>query len=184
LVERLSDGGVALPAIPPEQRHPCGASILGLYFAQLFESEVAVLDLRPERFAAVASDDGWVLQWSPRPYYLRWPPAFLDGIRGLYRGFYREDWQLFDRALEQLNLTAARAAFLRQFGENQQAVQFRTSHLVDSLHDSFVACRKARQQLSGAFLALGFYLTTLYGALELLDVPLDVRAAFDAVVAA
>lgn len=183
LVEQLSDRRVALSTISPEQRRSCGSSILGLYFAQLFDAEMAVLDLRPERFAAVASADQWDLQWSPRPYYFRWPPEFLDGLRGLYRGFYRQDWKLFDQALEQLNLSPAREAFLRQFGEDQHAVQFRTSHLVDSLHESFVACRIARRKLSGAFLALGFYLTTLYTALESLDVALDVRAIFDGLAA-
>lgn len=96
----------------------------------------------------------------------------------MYRGFYTDDSELFDRALAQLHLQPAKEAFVRHFGAAQDAVVFRTVHLVGSLHESFVRCREGRQKLSGNFLALGFYLTTLYQSLEALDVALDVRRAF------
>jgi hypothetical protein len=165
--------------LTPEQAKRFGESILRLYFAQLFESETGLLDLRPDRFSLCtnAGAEGAAI-WSPRPYYLRWAADFRQGIRDLYRGFYAEDGTLFDEALEQLQLTPAKQAFVRQFGEGQEAVVFRTSHLVDSLHESFVCCHQAKKKLSGQFLAFGFYLTTLYQSLELLDAPLDVRGAF------
>lgn len=172
--------GVPLSSIDSERRTEVGHRILWLYFSQLFHADTTVLDLRPERFSLVESPGQEpLLHWGPRPYFIRWPASFLEGIRGMYRGFYQGDSELFDRALAQLKLTPAKAAFIKHFGEDQDAVLFRTSHLVRSLHESFVCCRQDKQRLSGAFLALGFYLTTLYQSLESLDVALDAKAAFN-----
>ncbi len=157
-----------------EEKKAQGERLLRLYFWQIMHADTAVLDLRPARLSCRASKT----QWSPNQYLIRWPSAFLENLRGLYRGFYQDDDALFEKSLQALNMEPAKETFLQHFGEGQEAVVFHTRNLIFSLHHSFVACRNAKKKLSGSFLALGLYLTTLYQSLELLKVPLDVRKAF------
>lgn len=180
-VRELSGEGIALRDTPNELRQKIGQSLLQLYFRQLLYSESAVLDLAPERFRLLRADESaWSLEWAPRSYHYRWPDAFLGGLREVYRGFYCDQPHRFDEGIAALRLTPSKDIFRRQFGENQEAVRFETADLISNLHESFVRCKEEKQQLSGSFLALGFYLTTLYQSLETLGVALNARTAFSA----
>lgn len=173
-----AESKLSLADCPPAHRQEVGERILRLYFSQLMHYETTLLDLRPERFTVIVDGDSARLVWNPKAYWLSWPAKFLGSLRDMYRGFYRDDEALFHQALEQLGLTSAKQAFVSHFGSKQDAVMFETKYLIDSLHQSFVCCRDAKQTLDGEFLALGFYLTSMYQSLEQLGAPIDVRTLF------
>ena len=164
----------------PAQRRARGDAILRLYFHQLIEGGVCLLDLRPERFGAAASPALWRPGWMRH----RWRPDFLPAMRGLYAGFYGGVPGDFDAALRALGITPARAIFLGHFGGDQSAVRFEAAHFRETFHAAFVTCRDAGSMLHPDFLPLGIYLATLYAHLEPLAAPLDVRAAWGDVIGA
>lgn len=177
------------PLADPQLRRLIGQRVLELYFAQLMRPAeqaggVTLLDLRPARLGVAAEelvDQGaQTLRWAPNRFYLRFSDAFGRAVQGLYLGFYRDDERRFAAALETLELGAAEQLFRRHFGDGRAPQRFALSQLLDTLHEVFMLCDREGVRLSGEFVALGFYLTSLYQTLELLDVPLDVRAAFDA----
>ncbi len=160
-----------------------GQHVLQLYFAQLGHLDRAALDLRPSRFSAVrADDDEATLIWEPRQLSVAWDGAFLDGVRGLYTGFYRDDPALFARSADALGLSVAADLFRKQFGEGDQtAVRFELDRFKQSFHEIFVRCKTRGVTLQPNFVALGIYLGGLYEHLDSLGVPLNVRRAFEAV---
>ena len=166
--------------IDPVQR---GQWVLQIYFAQLAQLGQAALDLRPARFHAWRDPQGTTMMtWNPRPLAVAWDPAFIAGVRGLYSGFYRDDSALFERSADALGLSVATDLFRQQFGTGDQtAVRFELDRFKESFHQIFVRCREHGVALHPNFVALGIYLGGLYEHLDPLGVPLNVRAAFDAV---
>lgn len=155
-----------------------GSSVLALYFAQLAHLDVAMLDLRHDHFRR----RGEALLWKPQRLFTRWNPPFIEGIRDLYAGFYRDDDVLFRDAASRLRLTPALDLFVQQFGDgDQREVTFEMETFKQSFHAIFVRCREAGTTLDPGFIGLGIMLSTLYEHLSTLAVPLDVRAAFEAV---
>lgn len=178
--------GSETPPADPEvtvDPHWHGQQVLQLYFAQLGHLDAAALDLRPSRFCAAPTLEGDVrLRWHPRPLSVTWAPEFIAGIRGLYAGFYRDDPVLFERSAHDLGLSAATDLFRQHFGEDDpSAVEFDLDRFKDHFHQIFVRCREQGARLHPNFVALGIYLGSLYEHLDGLGVPLNVRAAFDAV---
>ena len=162
-------------AAAPQAPAARGQLVLQLYFEQLLREPAALLDLRGGSFAS--GTDGLV--WTPTPGFVRWDPAFLSGVRRLYRGFYAGDDDAFHAGLDALGLTPAADLFLRHFGDGDQtAVRFEMAHFTKSFHDVFVCCRDHRVRLHPNFVPLGVHLAALYEHLEGLGVPLDVRASF------
>ncbi len=154
-----------------------GQRILEVYFAQLFASEAAILDLRGGRWAWPGDADAPA--WSPRPLWIRWDPAFLDAVRDLYRGFYAGDDACFERGVSALHLGSAADVLRAHFGGgDQRAVVFDAKVFHSSFHDVFVRCRDEGVSLHRNFLALGLYLACLYDGLEGRGA-LDVRDAFE-----
>lgn len=166
--------------IDPQAR---GEAVLRVYFAQLAHLDATILDLRLARFcAAPAGDSGPVLRWTPTPLSVTWDPDFIDGVRGLYTGFYRDDTALFERSAQALGLSVATDLFRQQFGAGDQtAVRFELDRFKQSFHEIFVRCQEHGATFHPNFVALGIYLGGLYEHLDALGVPLDVRRAFDAV---
>ncbi len=165
-------------ALDAEPRRRLGQRALELYFGQLFAGETSLLDLRTGRLVA-ARDEGAPL-WAPRSAWVRWDPAFLTAVRDLYAGFYRDDDARFDAGIETLGLAVAAPVLRDHFGAgDQRAVRFRTDDFRASFHEVFVRCRDAGQALHPGFVPLGIALACLYDGLEALDVPLDVRTAFE-----
>jgi len=179
----------ALPgtgSTPPDRAaHPRarGQRVIELYFAQLFGSGSAALDLRGGRFAEAAPPDDEAeaeLVWAPRPFYVVWDEEFIDAVRDLYGGFYRDQTERFRSGLERLGLGPAEDVFRAHFGEgDQRAVRFRTRVFQSTFHEVFVRCRDAGVSLHRNFLPLGLYLGCLYDHLEPLGEAFDVRAAFE-----
>lgn len=160
----------AAPADPAAR----GQRVLELYFHQLFEEGLTLLDLRRARFSGEIS-------WSPSGVLADFRPEFRCAVRALYRGFYRGDDLLFREGLSALGLAKAEEAIRSQFGEGQQrAVTFSLRDFQQKFLDVFVRCRETGSRIDTGFLPLGLYLATLYEHLEALGEPFDARAAFHA----
>jgi len=161
-----------------DTRRRLGQRALELYFGQLFAGETSLLDLRAGRLVT-AADVGPPL-WAPRSAWVRWDPGFLGSVRDLYAGFYRDDETRFAAGIAALGLEGAAPVLRDHFGAgDQRAVRFRTEDFRTSFHEVFVRCRDAGQALHPGFVPLGIALACLYDGLEALDVPLDVREAFE-----
>jgi hypothetical protein len=156
-----------------------GRAVLELYFRQIFDQPVAVLDLRT---AAFDFSSGKV-RWNPKPLFFEWSPEFISGVRDMYAGFYMNDQARYMEGLRALDLAHADDIFKRHFGEGDQSrVEFSLAHFKKSFQAIFESCKKHKTRLHPDFFALGAYLLCLYENLESLNVPLDVRSAFDAAV--
>lgn len=163
-------------ALAAPERTLVGELVLELYFRPLLGTGESLLDLRAERLAL--ADDG--LQWAPGPAWVTWDADFLQAIGDLYRGFYREEPEVFAKGLATLGLEPAEALLRKHFGEGDQtAVRFEVTHFQKSFHAVFTECRRRGVALHRNFLPLGLALATLYTTLERLEVALDVRAVFE-----
>lgn len=150
-----------------------GASVVELYFHQLFHGDTALLDLRYAAFTA----SGERLLWHPAAWHTEWSPEFIAALREIYRGFYSHDDETFQRGLRALSLEHSGELFLKHFGSGGP-VTFRTVDFVDTFHQVFQRCKEAGVALHPDFLPLGIYLAALYDHLEDLAVAVDVGAAF------
>lgn len=172
----------ALPKIPRGMGNdPAvqGRAVLELFFKQIFDFDSAVMDLRSSAFQFNADK----VVWNPKPLFYVWDPEFVLALRKMYRGFYRNDEVEYMAGLEALDLSHAKAAFKSHFGEgDQSSVRFTLASFKKSFHSVFESCKKNGTRLHPDFFALGAYLLCLYEHLEGLDVPIDVRGAFYAVV--
>jgi len=158
------------------KRRWLGQLALELYFAQLFRSESAIVDLRPSRLGVDSEGDA---VWCPRPLYLRWDPTFLQALRDVYAGFFLGNSERFEHGLRGLGLGSSRTPLLRHLGDgNQRAVRFRAENLRSTLRE-LSALRSAEDALLHPnFAALGIYVASLHALLEPLDLRFDVRSAF------
>ena len=169
------DDEMALADLPETDRQEVGRQILRSFFAQIFGSAEALLDLRGEKFARGAEG---VLRWRPGALYIRWQPEFLEGLRGLYLGFYLDDDARFDAALRQLNMETSGEAMRNLLGrDDPRNTRFDSEAFHDSFHELFVSYRDSGVALHRNFLPLGVCLMCLYDTLDTLDASLDVRAA-------
>lgn len=163
-------------ALSRSQRRWIGQLALELYFAQIFRSEVAVIDLWPARLGVDEAGDA---VWAPRPLYLRWDAAFREGIRNVYAGFFLDDQDRFQRGVQQLGLGDSASVLVEHFGAgNQRSVRFGSDTLRETLE--LMAQRRAGQDspLPSNFVGFGLYLVALHELLGSLDMAFDVRAAF------
>lgn len=181
-----SSAGDASPVtgglLPESVRRGVGQRALEVYFAQIFTADAAILDLRAARFAVPgdARDEDSAAVWFPRPFWIRWDPDFLEALRELYAGFYSGDERCTARGLEALHLEPAGDVLRRHFGAgDQRRVRFSSRDFHATFHDAFVRCRDGGATLHPDFLALGVYLACLYDLLEALDLPFDVRDAYE-----
>lgn len=169
--------GDPLSSLDEPARRSSGQQILELYFAQVFASGAAILDLRTSSFSV---DDNGGLTWRPRAFYVEWQPEFLSGLRDLYGGFYLDDDARFQRGLVTLELEHAGDLMLSHLGgDDQRKVRFEMSTFQSSFHEMFLRCRDRGVSLHRNFIALGIYLVCLYEVLESLDLEFDVRDAFE-----
>ncbi len=171
--------GARVQALQTSDAHARGQRVLELYFHQVLDDGLALLDLRSERFSQEA---GTLLSWNPSGVIASWDPTFRTAIRALYRGFYRDDTSLFVRGLASLGLTDAEDVIRRQFGAGQQrAVKFSLRDFQQKFHDVFVRCEQIGARIDTGFVPLGLCLATLYEHLEVLGEAFDARSAFEAV---
>jgi hypothetical protein len=150
---------------------------LDLFFFQIFSSETWVLDFRAAAFGAPESG---AVTWSPQALWWAPSPAFREGTRELYAGFYSGDAPRFDAALGTLGLRAAKQPLEDHFGlGDQRAVRFELRTFQHTFASVFEACRRAGTSIPPEFAVLGIELLTLYEHLEQRGGVFDVRAAFD-----
>jgi hypothetical protein len=166
----LSTAG-ADAAMSPEAR---AARVVALYFHQILHGTVTLLDLRHQAFSSQHP-----LTWRPAAWIAVWEPAFIEALRQIYVGFYRDDTSAFRAGLAALDLSHAEDVFKQHFGDGQRAVRFEVKHFVSTFHQVFLRCRDAGTRLHPDFSLLGLYLASLYDHLEGLGVAVDVTAAFE-----
>jgi hypothetical protein len=187
---RLRDAGIPIIvqerrealALKPEtdltlsQRRWLGQLVLELYFAQLFHSSVAIIDLRPSRLGIDGSGDAI---WHPRPCYLRWDADFLNALRDLYAGFFLRQEERFKQGLEHLHLGSTTDLVLRHLGGgDQRSVRFGPDLLRATLRDISVLRGPDARDLHRNFLAFGLYVASLHELLGSLGLKFNVRSAF------
>jgi len=168
-----------LDGLDPDRRpdpQSVGDAILTVYFTQLLWDRPTVLDLRASAWGAAPGG----MQWAPAPTTVVWDPAFIDAMRGVYRGFYEGDNELFEDSLARLSLRGAADLFRAHFGGgDQRSVAFDRRTFVQSFGAIFEHCKQSGVTLHEDFVLLGAYLAGLYDSLSDLGVELDVRAAYD-----
>jgi hypothetical protein len=153
-----------------------GENVLVLFFHQILTQETWILDLRSEVFHEESTGSN---SWSPKPIYCSIEPEFLKGIRSLYKGFYGSDDSLFDQALLDLGLTAAKHSLRNHFGQgDQSSILFQLKTFQSTFTDVFEACGREKIQLQPDFFVLGLMLLGLYENLESLGIPFDARKCF------
>ncbi|MGD8826956.1 MAG: hypothetical protein PVI24_18370 [Myxococcales bacterium] len=158
------------------QRRWLGQVALELYFAQLLHSQATILDLWPSRFGIDASGDA---RWNPRPFYVHWDRPFREGLCNVYKGFFFDKPERFERGVHQLGVETSAVALLQHLGDgNQRNVRFQRSKLESTLHEMATARGPGNGSLHRNFVALGLYMMGLYALLEPLDLAFDVRSAF------
>lgn len=163
-------------ALTRPQRRWLGQVALELYFAQLFRSEVTILDLWPSHFGV---DDSGDAVWSPRPFYLRWDAGFRNGLRNVYAGFFLDEKDRFDRGIRELGLEGGATALLDHLGDgNQRSVRFDREKLESTLQAMSKARGPRVDPLHRNFAAFGLYITALHEQLGPLGLAFDVRSAF------
>lgn len=163
-----------------EHKKQIGELILALYFHQIFHFKDFFLDLRPVGFFVQKKSKRFLINWKPQNLRIKWDEDFQKALRNVYTGFYEDDEELFEEGLVDLNLMELKDLFLKHFGEGDQTqVQFKTKHFLSTFHDIFMTCKENKITLNPFFLHLGVTLATLYETLEYLDVPFDVRQAYE-----
>lgn len=156
--------------LEPQQ---CAERVVKLYFQQLFDDGPTLIDLRAQAFGA----EGDTLTWRPASWSVEWDETFLDALRKLYLGFYRDDDATFREGLAQLDMQDARDVLRSHFG-TEPLIDFSTKAFTDSFHAVFVRCAEKNIELHPDFLPLGLYLATMYDHLDGLSVNVDVAACF------
>ena len=172
-IELVTDHKRASTPRAPSDPEWRGATVVELYFHQLFHGQPTLIDLRGHSFTSA----GERLIWHPAAWFTTWSPEFIAALREIYVGFYRHEDATFQRGLSALSLQHSGDLFLKHFGAG--LVTFRTVDFVDTFHQVFERCKEARVALHPDFLPLGIYLAALYDHLEDLAVAVDVTAAFD-----
>lgn len=156
-----------------------GQMLLELYFHQLYAEGPTFIDLRAERFDGTAEP----AVWGVLPYYVDWEGTFIDGVRQMYRGFYRGDDAAFEAAVARVGLEGTGELFREHFGgDDQEEVSFDLATFRETFHKILSRCKERGLKLHPNFIPLGVYLASLYEHLEEAGGSYDVRAAFEAAV--
>lgn len=176
-------GGVPLAAVSSARRRKqLGNALLAFYFRQWQINDGLFLDLRPSRFAA----EGNALLYQPNGLWIQLRPEFRSGMLALYRSFYSADDAAFEAALRQMGMLRPeldelaseelKGLLRAHFGMDQRAQHFRIEAFRESFDDLFRFFVAHNYKLHSDFVFVGFYLITLYLALESLGEPLNTRA--------
>ena len=164
-----------------------GEILLEIYFLQIYQSDVVFLDLRAERFKNISESR---VIWRPNGLWYRFSNTFLDGIRGLYEGFYASNESKLHESLYQLGLYSndmnpeAKSELLglleNHFGQGKNSpVEFKVANFMKSFDCLFLFLKKEKLKLHEDFLFLGIYILTLYMHLESLNCTLNISEAYN-----
>lgn len=181
--------GLVASALSESERAVIGEHVLALYFHLLRWDGPLFLDLRPRHFRCLP--DGQ-LGFYPSGLFCRPDSEFMDRLRALYRGFYREDRDALTRGLElyawqssppapfaQRMERLLRAHFGAADSSGSSVTHFRIAHFRATFDAIFQEVAASHAKLHPDLTFLGVELVGLYLTLESLNVPLDVRRAFD-----
>lgn len=158
-------------ARPPDRGRIDGDELLRLYFAQMFSSSTALLDLRSTAFDGNA--------WQPARFVVDWDRAFLDAVRAMYSSFYDDKPDEFEQAVADLGLPGTADLFRQHFGDDPSCVRFELDEFRGTFEQILVESDRRGHVLSPWVGMLGLHLICLYEHLEQLGGgPYDVRAAF------
>jgi predicted unusual protein kinase regulating ubiquinone biosynthesis (AarF/ABC1/UbiB family) len=171
-----------------KMRASVGATILELYFSQLYNHEGVFCDLRFQHFACKDQTAGSIL-WNPPAYWFTFTDEFRRALIALYDGYYLHDKEKVDRAIRALGLVAPdadeetleriRVVFQKHFGPDENSmVKFSLSRFKDSFHSIFEVLVSQQHQIPVDFALLGIYLVGLYWGLEQLDQGFDVEEIY------
>jgi hypothetical protein len=173
--------GSPLKGLSEREKKLAGNAILRFYFAQFRNPEGLFLDFRETRFT-------WkngALNFRPSGLYVKLDDDFRTGMLDLYRGFYEPDAELLDQALHRMGLLhqdlepgdvqALKRLLEQHFGSQQRSQTFALSTFRQSFNALFDFFIDKRYSLRSDFVFVGFYLITLYMALESLGQHHDVR---------
>jgi hypothetical protein len=163
------------PTVPLGDGALGGRQVIELYFHQLFYGDIALLDLRYERFGGVNG----TVEWAPQPFYYAWNREFQEACRQMYLGFYLGDDALFDEGMATMGLSCAEDIFLEHFGGGEQhAVSFQLDQFMTTFRRTLRRCKAEGERVHPNMIPFGMYIVTLYDHLEKLGGAYDVRAAF------
>lgn len=162
-----------------------GELILKIYFEQIMNCDIMMLDLRTKHFAA---DDSGV-SWSPGKLWASFDPEFREGIRKIYHGYYFNDDQEFAEGLKKCKLLKSDwnqsqkdeviDVFKTHFGSAREGnVKFSLEHFKKSFGNIFTTLLKNKIRLDKNFLYLGIMLVTLYISLDAIGGEYNVSKIF------
>jgi len=170
-----------------EDRRSIGDRVLALYFHLLHWDGPLFLDLRPRHFSWASGRQ--TLRFYPSSLWCRPEPDFMQRLRALYVGFYRDDAASLASGIELYRWDSSPTegyAFrverlLRShFGAaDGSSMLFLVSHFRSTFDAIFKEVSGSRAKLHPDLTFLGVELAGLYLTLESLNVTLDVRRAFD-----
>jgi hypothetical protein len=167
-----------------EENKEQGQLLLKLYFSQFKNKHGLNLDIRASHFEYNSE----LLKWSPNNCWYKMSDHFREALIDLYSGFYHNNNERFERALQSIGLTKnlndtktqeLKELFYAHFTPGDQSlVKFEVSKFSESFYELFHFFVTNEVELETDFIFLGIYLVTLYMHLEELDESFDVRAAF------
>lgn len=150
-----------------------GQRILEIYFGQFRSEKGLFLDLRLSNF----SKDKEKYHFTPSNLIYTFSENFRNGMLLTYDGFYLEDDSSLRKGMEMTGLLPKDAdedlfketrdlLFAHFDTADEQPIRFDIAKFRSSFHDLFMHLKKHDLTLPADFLFLGFYLVTLYLALE------------------
>jgi hypothetical protein len=179
--------GLAPSELGEQERVLLGERVLTLYFHLLRWDGPLFLDLRPRHFGKIANRQQ--LAFYPSSLWCRPEPEFMERLRALYLGFYRNDRAALARGIELYRWQSSPSAgfearierLLRaHFGSaDSSATRFSIAHFRATFDAIFEEVAASGAKLHPDLAFLGVELVGLYLTLESLNVPLDVRRVFD-----
>jgi hypothetical protein len=156
-----------------------GQLALELYFRQLMTSTLWNLDLAHEGFSLSEKE----VVWSPKALFWEVNPAFAEGVRKMYLGFYCNQMSTLEEGLKSINLLPAKDVFIQYFGqEDQTQTPFKLKSFQKAFDRIFEVCLESNIRLQPDFLALGIMMLSLYQNLEFTGLTYNVKGTFERLV--
>lgn len=176
-----------LAQLPEVSRTRMGDSVLLLYFHMLHTAGPLFLDLRPRNLGWDAESE--TLLFFPSTLWFEPEPDFMQRLRALYAGFYRNDGAELVRGLElygwrcqpRPGFAVRMEKLLRaHFGAaGSGSMRFYVAHFRETFDQIFQEAKASDAKLHPELTFLGVGLVSMYLALEALGVALNPRASFD-----
>jgi len=179
--------GLVVSGLSEADREVIGERVLALYFHLLVREGPLFLDLRPRHFSWAPGRR--TLRFYPSSLWCEPEPAFMQRLRALYAGFYRNDEEALAQGIELYRwhsspsdgfATRVEGLLRNHFGSTDGSpVRFLVSHFRATFEAIFREVANSRAKLHPDLTFLGVELVGLYLTLESLNVALHVQPAFE-----